>query len=126
METRVLISFFRLHPSRNINLTFGVVKNKNKFIVPNEVVTDDSFVSDVASNICNQFIDADTEWLECRPITFIESEDESVLYLVYTVGVPYNVAAKGGLEWITYADIMENREDFSDIHLKSLSYCTGV
>ena len=124
METRVLVSFFRLHPSRNINLTFGVVKNKSGLVVPNEIVSGDDSVSDIATRICNQFIDAEPEWLECRPITFIE--DESVLYLVYTVGVPYNVSAKGGLEWITYAEIMENRDDFLDVHLKSLSYCTGV
>ncbi len=126
MEIRVIVSFFRLNPSQNINLTFGVFKKQDKFIIPNQVVGDGGSISEVALKLCEQYIDADPEWLECRPITFIEPENETDLYLVYTVGVPSNVSAKGGLEWVSYADVIKNRDAFSEIHLKSLSYCTGV
>ena len=123
MNFNVCVVFFKLHPSENIKLTFGVRDRGEQTSLPS-VKLRDTLPSEAVAAICDMFIDADYEWLNKTEASFFENEGET--FLVYRVNVPYNVNLSGGLRWVGYEEVISNREKFSESDIKSITVCTGI
>jgi len=123
MNFKVCVVFFKLDPSQNIRLTFGVRDIEEKISIPS-VKLKDTLPSEAAKAICNLFMDVDCDWLEKIEASFFENEKDTIL--VYKVNVPYNVKLTGGLRWCGYEEVINNRNSFSEDDIKALTVCTGI
>tara|TARA_A100001201_G_scaffold143229_1_gene143990 strand:- start:545 stop:913 length:369 start_codon:yes stop_codon:yes gene_type:complete len=122
MKVIVCGVFFKIHPSKNINMTFGVLdKNQPKCLPTVEL---SGGLENSIDSLCDKFVDVEPSWLEKTQASFFE-ENETV-YLVYRINVPFNVNLKSGLEWVTYEELIKTRDRFSEEEIKSLSVCTGI
>mgnify|MGYP003657399465 CR=1 FL=1 len=123
MNFNVCVVFFKLHPSENIKLTFGVRDRGEQISLPS-VKLRDTLPSEAVDAICDTFIDADYEWLNKTEASFFENERET--FLVYRVNVPHNIKLVSGLRWCGYDEVINSRDKFSEDDIKSLTVCTGI
>ena len=122
MKVVVCGVFFKIHPSKNINMTFGLLDQSQSKSLPTVELS--GSLDNSIDSLCNKFVDVAPSWLEKTAASFFE-ENETV-YLVYRINVPFNVNLKSGLEWATYEELIKTRDRFSQEEIKSLSVCTGI
>lgn len=122
MKVVVCGVFFKIHPSKNINMTFGLLDQSQSKSLPTVELS--GSLDNSIDSLCNKFVDVEPSWLEKTEASFFE-ENETV-YLVYRINVPFNVNLKSGLEWATYEELIKTRDRFSQEEIKSLSVCTGI
>ena len=122
MKVVVCGVFFKIHPSKNINMTFGLLDQGQSKSLPTVELS--GSLDNSIDSLCNKFVDVEPSWLEKTEASFFE-ENETV-YLVYRINVPFNVNLKSGLEWATYEELIKTRDRFSQEEIKSLSVCTGI
>ena len=122
MKVVVCGVFFKIHPSKNINMTFGLLDQSQSKSLPTVELS--GSLDNSIDSLCNKFVDVEPSWLEKKEASFFE-ENETV-YLVYRINVPFNVNLKSGLEWATYEELIKTRDRFSQEEIKSLSVCTGI
>jgi hypothetical protein len=122
MKVVVCGVFFKIHPSKNINMTFGLLDQSQSKSLPTVELS--GSLENSIDSLCNKFVDVEPSWLEKTEASFFE-ENETV-YLVYRINVPFNVNLKSGLEWATYEELIKTRDRFSQEEIKSLSVCTGI
>ena len=122
MKVVVCGVFFKIHPSKNINMTFGLLDQSQSKSLPTVELS--GSLDNSIDSLCNKFVDVEPSWLEKTEASFFE-ENETV-YLLYIINVPINVNLKSGLEWATYEELIKTRDRFSQEEIKSLSVCTGI